>query len=151
MNKIKSFQVDHDKLEKGLYISSVDGDIITYDLRFKKPNQGDYLDDAAMHSIEHSLATILRNSSRGEDIIYFGPMGCRTGFYLLTKSSLSKEDTIKLLQNALKELIYKVKIVPGSKQKECGNYLNHDLKAAKKEAKAYLEVIKDYQPEDLMY
>lgn len=83
MDRIASFSVDHDLIEPGIYISRIDGDIVTYDLRTRKPNAGDYMDNLTMHTVEHMLATFLRNSEIGGEVIYFGPMGCRTGFYLL--------------------------------------------------------------------
>lgn len=85
MDRIASFSVDHDLIEPGIYISRIDGDIVTYDLRTRKPNAGDYMDNLTMHTVEHMLATFLRNSEIGGEVIYFGPMGCRTGFYLLVR------------------------------------------------------------------
>ena len=85
MNRIASFCVDHDKIVPGIYISRIDGDITTYDLRTRKPNAGNYMDNLTMHSMEHMFATYIRNSSIGGSVIYFGPMGCRTGFYLLVR------------------------------------------------------------------
>ena len=100
--KIASFTVDHNKLKEGIYISRTDGDIVTYDLRTRRPNQGDYMDNLTMHSVEHMIATYIRSSSIGESIIYFGPMGCQTGFYLLVKD----EEPINVL-NVLKETLEK--------------------------------------------
>ena len=85
MKKIKSFEIDHTKLEKGLYISRVDDNIITYDLRMVKPNTPPFLENDGIHTFEHLLATFLRNSEYSENVVYVGPMGCRTGFYLLFK------------------------------------------------------------------
>ena len=104
ISKITSFTVDHDKIEVGIYISRIDGDITTYDLRTRKPNNGDYLDDITMHSVEHMLATYLRNSKISDSVIYFGPMGCRTGFYLLTRN-LSNEVVLSELILALEKTI----------------------------------------------
>ena len=87
INKITSFTVDHDYIQEGVYISRIDGDITTYDLRTRKPNNNDYFDDITMHSVEHMLATYLRNSCIADKIIYFGPMGCSTGFYLLVRNA----------------------------------------------------------------
>lgn len=101
MNKITSFCIDHDKLGKGLYVSRIDGDVITYDMRMVVPNAGVYLENAGLHTFEHLLATYVRNSKYSEQIIYVGPMGCRTGFYFLTRDSIGKEETIKLLQEAM--------------------------------------------------
>ena len=103
LKKIASFTVDHDFIKEGVYVSRIDGDITTYDLRTRVPNAGDYLDDVTMHSVEHMLATFLRSSAIGNDVIYFGPMGCRTGFYLLVRNA----DNIKVLAElklALKKL-----------------------------------------------
>ena len=85
--KIESFKIDHNKLTPGIYVSRTDGDIVTYDLRTRKPNCGDYMDNATMHSVEHMIATYIRSSSIADDIIYFGPMGCQTGFYLLVRNA----------------------------------------------------------------
>ena len=86
MRKIASFSVNHDKISEGIYISRIDGDITTYDMRMRKPNMGDYIDNLTLHSLEHMFATYVRNSEIGENVIYFGPMGCQTGFYLLTRN-----------------------------------------------------------------
>lgn len=83
MKTIASFTVNHDKLEKGMYVSRVDGDVITYDIRMKKPNMGDYLNNGQLHTFEHLFATYARNTELSDSVIYVGPMGCRTGFYLL--------------------------------------------------------------------
>ena len=85
MKRIASFTVDHTKLQKGMYTSRVDGDVVTYDIRMKRPNQGDYLSCGAMHTFEHLFATYARNSAYQDGVIYVGPMGCRTGFYLLVR------------------------------------------------------------------
>ena len=101
MQRIKSFEVDHTKLKKGLYIFKVDGDIITYDLRMDKPNTPPFLENSGIHTFEHLMATYLRNSKNKESVIYVGPMGCRTGFYLLF-NDLAPEAVINLIKNALK-------------------------------------------------
>lgn len=101
MKKITSFCVDHDVLEKGMYISRIDGDVITYDLRMVKPNKGGYLENAGLHTFEHLFATYVRNSAYSDDIIYVGPMGCRTGFYLLTRDHLSHEQALSLVQETM--------------------------------------------------
>ena len=85
--KIASFRINHDTLTPGIYVSRVDGDITTYDLRTRVPNSGDYMDNLTMHSVEHMLATYLRSGSLADSIIYFGPMGCQTGFYLLVRAA----------------------------------------------------------------
>ena len=104
MQRITSFSVDHDYIVPGMYISRIDGDITTYDLRTRKPNCGDYMDNITMHSMEHMLATFLRNSDAAEDVIYFGPMGCRTGFYLLMRSQ-NHERALEKVKEALRKTI----------------------------------------------
>ena len=104
MKKIASFEVNHLVLEPGIYLSRQDGDVITYDLRFKKPNAGEYLDNGALHTIEHLLATYVRNSAFADRVVYAGPMGCRTGFYLLLRDSVSSEETIALVRAILQVL-----------------------------------------------
>ena len=113
--------------------------ITTWDLRFKKPNAGDYISPKALHTIEHLLATTLRNSAKKDDVIYFGPMGCRTGFYLLTVN-LGREEVLPLLKECIAEAM-KLDEVPGNKREECGNYFEHDLDGAKAELKSYAEIL----------
>lgn len=143
MEKIKSFQVDHRKLDKGIYISRIDGDIVTYDLRFCKPNTGELLNNTAIHSIEHMLATFLRNSQIKNDVIYFGPMGCQTGFYLLVRDSVSRENVLAEVKKAILETIDYNGDVFGASEIECGNYKNLDLAAAKHACASYLDIIAD--------
>ena len=140
MKRIASFDVDHDKIGKGIYISRIDGDIITYDMRTRVPNMGDYMSNITMHSVEHMFATYIRNSEIGDKIIYFGPMGCRTGFYLLvrdTEPSRVGEEVKKVLW----KIVNHEGEMFGATRKECGNYRELDLEAAKIEAKAYLEAL----------
>ena len=99
MDKIASFQKDHNALCPGLYFSTHICGVETYDLRFKRPNDGDYIQNAALHSIEHMLATVLRNGPHKDKIVYFGPMGCRTGFYLLT-AGLSYRTVLSMLKDS---------------------------------------------------
>ncbi len=150
LKRIASFQVNHNILERGIYISRIDGDITTYDIRMKLPNKNDYLDTAAMHTIEHIIATFTRNSKYSENIIYFGPMGCRTGFYLLTRS-IPDIEAISLIYDAFSFLADFEGEIPGTTAIECGNYLEHDLAVAKAEAKNYLPVIENYTVEQLAY
>ncbi len=126
MKTIASFTVNHDKLEKGMYVSRVDGDVITYDIRMKKPNMGDYLNNGQLHTFEHLFATYARNTELSDSVIYVGPMGCRTGFYLLLRDSVSKEQAIKLVQESFKFISTFDGVIPGSKRQECGNYLEHE-------------------------
>lgn len=140
MERIPSFSKDHDELTPGLYVSMTMKGITTFDLRFKKPNAGDYISPKALHTIEHILATVLRNSDKKDDVIYFGPMGCRTGFYLLTVD-LTYTEVSDLLKTCF-EIALSFTSIPGSEKKECGNYLEHDLDGALKECEEYLQVLR---------
>ena len=150
MKKIASFEVDHRKIDVGMYISRVDGDIVTYDIRMCKPNGGVYLPTPAMHTIEHLFATYARNSAYGQGIVYVGPMGCRTGFYLLTRG-LSHQDTIRLMQQTFRFIAEYEGEIPGCSEIECGNYLEHDLAGAKQAVLPFLSAIQEYTPEMLEY
>ena len=151
MERIASFSVDHDKLEKGMYVSRIDGDVITYDIRMKKPNGGDYLGNGELHTFEHLFATYARNSVWKDNVIYVGPMGCRTGFYLLLRDKVSKADAIRLVQESFAFIRDFEGKIPGSERKECGNYLEHDLGGAKRTAEDMLSVLKDWTEEKLSY
>lgn len=152
MKKITSFCIDHDILGKGMYISRIDGDIITYDLRMVVPNGGVYLENAGLHTFEHLFATYVRNSKYSEDIIYAGPMGCRTGFYFLTRDSINKQEAIALVQDTMKFIAEFEGDIPGAQEsKECGNYLDHDLAQAKAYAKDYGKAIQGWSIEQLRY
>lgn len=152
MNKITSFCINHDILEKGLYISRIDQDVVTYDLRMVKPNTAPYLMNAGLHTFEHLFATYVRNSTYCDLIVYAGPMGCRTGFYFLTRDTLKKEDVITLLQDTCSFIADFEGEIPGaSVSGECGNYLDHDLQQAKEYAKAYGEVISHWTVEQMTY
>lgn len=151
MKTIASFTVDHDKLEKGMYISRIDGDAVTYDIRMKKPNGGDYLTNGAMHTFEHLFATVARNSTLSDSVIYVGPMGCRTGFYLILRDSVSSEDAITLVQESFRFIADFSGKIPGSERKECGNYLDHDLEGAKAVARDMLKVLENYTVDRLQY
>ena len=140
--KIASFTVDHDFIKEGIYISRIDGDIVTYDLRTRVPNSNDYLDDVTMHSVEHMLATFLRNSNIGSSVIYFGPMGCRTGFYLLVRNANNLE-VFEELKLALKKTIEYDGEIFGGTRKECGNYQCLSLESAKKECARYLQILEN--------
>lgn len=141
MNRIKSFEIDHNKLVPGFYISREDGDVITYDLRTRKPNAGDYMDNATMHSLEHMFATYIRNSEMTEDVVYFGPMGCQTGFYLLVRSSRSPKEVFEMTKQVLRQTVEHEGEVFGASAIECGHYENLSLEAAQKEAETYLAVL----------
>lgn len=150
MEKIKSFQVDHTKFGVGMYISRIDGDIVTYDLRMVRPNGGTYLEVPAMHTIEHLLATYVRNSKHAGNIVYAGPMGCRTGFYLLVKN-MSHKDSIELVKESLKFISEYNEEIPGCTVEECGNYLEHNLEEARKEVLPLLNAMENYTEEMLDY
>ena len=139
MDRIPSFSKNHDVLSVGLHECGTSHGVTTWDLRFKKPNAGDYVSPKALHTIEHLLATVLRNSEKKDDIIYFGPMGCRTGFYLLTVN-LNYEETLELLKKSF-DLAQTFTQIPGNKREDCGNYLEHDLKDALDECKKYAEIL----------
>lgn len=151
MKTIASFTVNHDKLEKGMYVSRIDGDVVTYDIRMKKPNGGDYLTDKGLHTIEHLFATFARNSAAADSVIYVGPMGCRTGFYLLLRDTVSRMDALQLVKDSMQFIVHFTGKIPGSERWECGNYLEHDLPEAKKVAADMLEVLKDWNGEKMQY
>lgn len=151
MKQIASFSINHDILVPGLYISRVDGDAVTYDLRMKCPNKGDYLSNGVLHTLEHLVATYVRNTEFSDTIIYVGPMGCRTGFYVVTRESLAKEDMITLMQDAFRFTAAFEGEIPGAKQRECGNYREHDLIGCNKEAAAYLKVLENCTVESMKY
>ena len=139
MEKIASFTVNHNVLVPGLYLSRRDGEVSTFDLRFKKPNTGDLLTNAQLHSVEHVIATLLRNSPERDAVIYFGPMGCQTGFYFLFDSRrLTDAEAIALLQRVFTAA-------------ECGNYRNLDAALARACCAFYADVIRRWTPEDLVY
>lgn len=151
MKKIASFTVNHDTLEKGMYISRIDGDVVTYDIRMKKPNGGDYFAMSAAHTVEHLFATYARNSTWGDHIIYVGPMGCRTGFYLLVRDSVAPVDAIELVKASMAFVRDFEGEIPGNKKEECGNYLDHDLQGAKALGKDMSEVLSAWTEADLQY
>ena len=142
MKKIASFSVDHDLIVPGIYISRVDGDVTTFDLRTRKPNGGEYMDNITMHSVEHMLATLLRNAEIGESIIYFGPMGCRTGFYLLVRNA-DPEKVLSVLKKGLADTVSHKGRVFGQSRKECGNYKELSAASARREAAYYLKILED--------
>lgn len=139
-NKIASFTVDHDLLTEGIYVSRIDGDITTYDLRTRIPNGGDYMDNLTMHSVEHMFATYVRASDIADRVMYFGPMGCQTGFYLLVRNADNNE-TLAVVKDVLYKIVNHDGEMFGAVKKECGNYLNLDLVTAKAECKRYLDIL----------
>ena len=152
MEKIASFTVNHNVLVPGLYLSRRDGEVSTFDLRFKKPNTGDLLTNAQLHSVEHMIATLLRNSPERDAVIYFGPMGCQTGFYFLFDSRrLTDAEAIALLQRVFTASAAYDGPMPGKSAAECGNYRNLDAALARVCCAFYADVIRHWTPEDLVY
>ena len=137
VRRITSFSVDHDLIEPGIYVSRIDGDITTYDMRTRKPNADDFMDNLTMHSLEHMFATLVRNSEIGGDVIYFGPMGCRTGFYLLVRNA-DNARVLEIVRSVLSDITDKSTEMFGATRKECGNYKELSLESAKTEARRYL-------------
>lgn len=152
MERIASFTVDHTVLTPGLYLSRRDGDAVTLDLRFKKPNTGDLLTNAEMHSVEHLIATLLRNAPEKDAVLYFGPMGCQTGFYFLFDNRLlSCEGAIELLKEVFSQAAEFQGEMPGKAPAECGNYVNLDVDTGKAVCKWYAGLIADWTVEKLSY
>ncbi len=150
MKTIQSFCINHDTLMPGLYISRVDGDVTTYDLRFVRPNTPPFLEVPAMHTLEHLFATYVRNSAFEQQIVYFGPMGCRTGFYFLTRG-MSENEVIALTRETLAFVADYTGPIPGATRAECGNYREHDLPAARACAARQLAVLQGWTAEQLVY
>ncbi len=151
MDTIASFLVNHDILEPGIYLSRIDGDVVTYDLRFVKPNCPPFMENAAMHTFEHLFATVSRNSAYGANVIYFGPMGCRTGFYLLTRG-LTHSKAIELIVTTTEAIAEWSGDIPGaSSSAECGNWLEHDLDGAKALAAEWLPQVRCWTQDMLEY
>jgi len=151
MKKIASFTIDHTILPKGMYLSRVDANTVTYDIRTRRPNREEVMDNGGIHTLEHLFATYVRNSEFSDKIIYFGPMGCRTGFYFITTDTLSKKAAIELTKSALAFCAGFEGDVPGVSEIECGNYRDHNLESAKKEASAMVEVLESWTEEKLIY
>ena len=146
MEKITSFTIDHIKLQPGVYVSRKDkaGDatITTFDLRMTSPNEEPVMNTAEMHTLEHLGATFLRNHKEfGEKVLYFGPMGCRTGFYLLLAGDYESKEIVPLLQEMYSWMSTFNEEVPGASAKDCGNYLDMNLPMARYIAKRYLEEV----------
>ena len=125
--------------------------MITYDIRMKKPNGGDYLGNGELHTFEHLFATYARNSEYGGQVIYVGPMGCRTGFYLLLRDAVSGPEAIRLVQEAFGFIRDFEGEIPGSRREECGNYREHDLAGARRTAEDMLKVLADWTADNLIY
>ncbi|MBQ7097864.1 MAG: S-ribosylhomocysteine lyase [Clostridia bacterium] len=150
MNKIASFTVDHRFIREWIYISRIDGDITTYDVRMRKPNTDNVMSNALIHSFEHLFATFMRNGALKDNVIYVGPMGCQTGFYLLVRDTRHKA-VLDEVKRVLTEIAEYSGEMPGSSEIECGNYRNLDVGLARIEAISYLEKIKDETENDLNY
>ena len=147
--RIASFSIDHDKLLPGLYVSRVDGDITTYDMRCRRPNTGDLLDNSTLHSLEHMFATYIRNGELRSQIVYFGPMGCQTGFYLLVRNA-DNATVLAEVKRTCERILAHEGPVFGAARKECGNYRNLNLECAQKEARRYLAEL-DARPVTFTY
>ncbi len=148
-DRIASFSVNHDIISEGIYVSRVDGDITTYDMRTRIPNAGAYMDNLTMHSFEHMFATFVRASEISSDVIYFGPMGCQTGFYLLVRNA---DDAVLLgvVKDVLAKICEYAGEMFGGTREECGNYKNLDIAAAKLEARIYLQKL-EAKTNDFIY
>lgn len=142
IKRIASFEVDHDKIREGIYVSRIDGDVTTYDLRTRRPNMGDYMDNLTMHSVEHMLASYLRNGKIGPRVVYFGPMGCQTGFYLLVRDAKNSE-VLEALTEALQKTVSHEGEIFGKSRRECGNFENLDIEAARRECQRYLSALRE--------
>ncbi|MDO5088371.1 MAG: S-ribosylhomocysteine lyase [Leptotrichiaceae bacterium] len=157
MERIASFQVDHIKLNRGLYVSRIDeinGNYLTsFDIRMKLPNREPVINIAELHTMEHLGATFLRNHSEWKnEIVYFGPMGCRTGFYLILKGKLTPHDIKELIKETFTFMADFKGEIPGASAVECGNYLDQNLPMANFEAKKYLEeTLNNLKEENMNY
>ena len=157
MNKIPSFTIDHTRLNRGIYVSRKDevgGEVVTtFDVRMKLPNREPALGQGAIHTIEHLAATYLRNQPEWKDkVIYWGPMGCCTGNYLLMSGKLSSKDILPLMQDTFRFIAEYEGSIPGATARDCGNYTLNNLPMAKWEARKYLiEVLENIKDENLEY
>ncbi len=150
MQRITSFEIDHTTLKPGFYISRIDGDITTYDLRTKQPNTNDLMDNVTMHTVEHMFATFVRNSEIKDDVIYFGPMGCQTGFYLLVRNA-DNDKVFEITKQILEQIIDHDGEVFGASAIECGNYKTLELSKAKTECKQYLNILNNFENTSYSY
>jgi len=157
MKKIPSFTIDHNRLKRGIYVSRKDNignnTVTTFDIRMKEPNQEPALGQGAIHTIEHLAATYLRNDEDWkESIVYWGPMGCLTGNYLLMKGDLSSKNIVELMKKMFRFIAEYKGEIPGTAPQDCGNYLLHDLPMARYESKKFLEeVLENITEENLVY
>ena len=156
MEKIASFTIDHFRLQPGIYVSRKDpvgGDVVTtFDLRITSPNEEPVMNTAEVHAIEHVGATFLRNDRIWKDrIVYFGPMGCRTGFYLLLRGDLESEEIVTLIRRTFEYIRDFEGDIPGASPRDCGNYLDMNIYMAKYYARRYLDVLYHITPDRLVY
>ena len=152
MKKIPSFTVNHLKLKRGIYVSRKDQVgteiVTTFDIRMKAPNREPVINTAECHTIEHLGATFLRNDpERSDQVIYFGPMGCRTGFYLVMKCQLESRDVVDIVKNMFSFIAEFEGEIPGAAARDCGNYLDNNLNMAKYESRKYLEEVLEHMDE----
>ncbi len=158
MEKIASFTIDHERLQRGVFVSRKDrtpsGDVVTtFDIRMTRPNRDEALSPMALHAMEHLAATFLRNHAQWSDrVVYWGPMGCCTGNYLLLSGEFKSEEIVPLIKETMGFVANFEGDIPGATPKDCGNYSFMDLEGAKKAARKYLdEVLTDPKPENLNY
>ncbi len=158
MEKIASFTINHLALKRGIYVSrkdkTVSGDVITtFDIRMKEPNRQEPVSGAALHTIEHLVATYLRNHPQWKDrVVYWGPMGCRTGNYLLMNGDFSSREIVELMQETFEFIATFEGEIPGATARDCGNYTYNDLDDARNEARVFLdEVLNVITEENLVY
>jgi S-ribosylhomocysteine lyase len=156
MEKIASFQVDHLRLKPGIFVSRRDqfGStvITTFDLRFREPNKEPVIDQPGLHTIEHLGATFLRSHKEwAKRTVYFGPMGCRTGFYVIFEGSLTSEDVLPVIREMMDFILAFDGPIPGAAPAECGNWREQNLDMAKWEARRYAEILKNPSRENLNY
>ena len=151
MEKIASFTVDHTVLQKGMYISRVDGDVVTYDIRTRRPNVEEVMDNASIHTVEHLFATFARNSAHKDEVIYFGPMGCRTGFYLLLAGDYESKDIKALVKDCFQFIAQFSDEIPGASAKDCGNYLDMNLPMANYWGKRYAALLESAGDDRFVY
>ncbi len=150
MKRITSFEIDHTTLEPGFYISRKDGSITTYDLRTRKPNCDSFMDNVTMHTVEHMFATYIRNSDIAENVVYFGPMGCQTGFYLLI-DDINDDLVFDITKDVLKKIVEHDGAVFGASAIECGNYKTLELSKAKEECRKYLDILNKFERGNYCY
>ena len=151
VRRITSCSVDHDFIIPGIYVSRIDGDVTTYDLRTRRPNADDFMDNLTMHSLEHMFATYVRNSEIASDVLYFGPMGCRTGFYLILAGDLESSDIVPLMQEMYRFIADFEGEVPGACAKDCGNYLDMNLPMANYWGARYAALLESIDESRLVY